>query len=93
MAETEVYWWDMSGATMDHDRDSAMVLSMAYHWDMRSYTPLIHQGRSTKNPSKLDCLPTDSPLCCAPMGWIAPIAPTNFTAIYLLEMGTNNTSI
>ena len=25
MAETEVYWWDISGATMDHDRDSGTV--------------------------------------------------------------------
>ena len=25
MAVTEVYWWDMSGATMDHDRDSGTV--------------------------------------------------------------------
>ena len=25
MTETEVYWWDMSGATIDHDRDSGTV--------------------------------------------------------------------
>ena len=25
MAVTEVYWWDMSGATMDHDRDSSAI--------------------------------------------------------------------
>ena len=25
MAVTEVYWWDMCGATMDHDRDSGTV--------------------------------------------------------------------
>ena len=25
MAVTEVYWWDMSGANMDHDRDSGTV--------------------------------------------------------------------
>ena len=60
MAVTEVYWCDMSGATKDHDRDS--VLSKAYHWDMRPNTPMIHQGRSTKNPSKLDSLLTGKPL-------------------------------
>ena len=25
MAVTEVYWWDMSDATMDYDRDSGTV--------------------------------------------------------------------
>ena len=25
IAVTEVYWWDMSGATMDNDRDSGTV--------------------------------------------------------------------
>ena len=25
MAVTEVYWWDNSSATMDHDRDSGTI--------------------------------------------------------------------
>ena len=60
MAVTEVYWWDMSGATMDHDRDSGTVQDVSL--DMRPNTPMIHQGRSTKNPSKLDSLLTGNPL-------------------------------
>ena len=83
MSVTEVYWWDMSGATMDHDRDSG-ILHMAYHWDMRPYTPMIHQWRSTKKPSKLDSLPWVAHLSCV---------STHFKAIHLLEMATNNTFI
>ena len=59
MAVTEVYFRDMSGATMDHDRDSGTV-----HGVSLGHAP-IHsndsQGRSTKNLSKLDILPTGNP--------------------------------
>ena len=50
MAETEVaLQWTMT---------ETLVLSKAYHWDMRPYTSMIHQGRSTEKPSKLDSVPT-----------------------------------
>ena len=30
MAVTEVYWWDMSSATMDRDRDSGTVQGVSF---------------------------------------------------------------
>ena len=30
MAVTEVYWWDMSGATMDHVRESGTVQGLGH---------------------------------------------------------------
>ena len=30
MAVTEVYWWNISGGTMDHDRDSGTVDGVSF---------------------------------------------------------------
>ena len=60
MAVTKVYWSDMSGAAI-WTMAETLTLSKAYHWDMRPYTPMIHQGGSTKNPSKPDSLITGNP--------------------------------
>ena len=41
LAVTEVYWWDMSGATIDHDRDSSTIqgVSLAHPPIQSNYSP------------------------------------------------------
>ena len=59
MAVTEVYWLNISGATVDHDGDSGTVHGISL--DTRQSTPMIHKERSTENPCKLDSLPNGNP--------------------------------
>ena len=48
MAVTEVYWWDLSGVIMDHDRDSGTIHAVSLGRASIHYR-MIHQGRYTKN--------------------------------------------